>query len=54
MGKKKEILNVNRDMKEDEIMELINKNDKLKSIIQPKKIQRKIYIPNRIINMIVK
>ena len=53
-GKKKEILNVNRDMKEDEIMELINKNDKLRSIIQSKKIQRKIYIPNRIINMIVK
>ena len=53
-GKKKEILNVNKDMEENEIMELINKNDKLKLILQDKKIQRKIYIHNRIINMILK
>ena len=53
-GKKKEVLKLKNNISEDETMKIILKNDKLKSLFNEKKIAKKIFIPNRLINLIVK
>ena len=49
-GKKREVISVNNDVKEDEILDIINNNKKLKSYIENKEIIKKIFVPNKIIN----
>ena len=53
-GKKREVISVNNDVKEDEILDIINNNKKLKSYIENKEIIKKIFVPNKIINLIIK
>ena len=53
-GKKKEVLNVKYDINEEQLLEEIKKNDKLSKNLKSKKIIKKIFIPNRLINLIVK
>ena len=53
-GKKKEVLKLRNNISEDEIMEIILKNEKLKSLFNEKEITKKIFVPNRLINLIVK
>ena len=53
-GKKREVISVNNDVKEDEILDIINNNKKLKSYIENKEIVKKIFVPNKIINLIIK
>ena len=45
---------MNNDVKEDEILDIINNNKKLKSYIENKEIIKKIFVPNKIINLIIK
>ena len=53
-GKKREVISVNNDVKEDEIIDIINNNKKLKTYIENKEIIKKIFVPNKIINLIIK
>ncbi len=53
-GKKKEILKTKTDSSEEEIIKMINNNDKFKIILQNKKIINKIFVKNRLINLIIK
>ena len=53
-GKKREILKVKKDLSEEKILEMINSNQKITNYINGKKIIKKIFVPNKIINLIVK
>ncbi len=52
-GKKREILKLKNDSSEEEILEMIKKNDKLKSALKDKKVTKKIFVKNRLINLII-
>ena len=53
-GKKREIFELKKDTSEEKILDIIKNNEKLKNYIQNKKIIKKIFVPNKIINLIVK
>ena len=53
-GKKREILVIKKGISENVIIEMINSNEKLNNYIKNKKIVKKIFVPNKIINLIVK
>ena len=53
-GKKKEVLKLKNNISEDETMKIILKNDKLKSLLNEKEVTKKIFVPNRLINLIIK
>ena len=53
-GKKREIFKVKKDLSEEKILEMINSNQKITNYIDGKKIIKKIFVPNKIINLIVK
>ncbi len=52
-GKKRGLLKVKRDLEEDNLLELIIKDIKLKKYIETNKIKRKIFVKNRLINIII-
>ena len=52
-GRKRDILRVKNNENEDEILKIIHNNEKLKNFIKDKKIIKKIFIPNKIINLII-
>jgi len=51
-GKKRDVLIIKKDLAEKKILEMINGNEKLNSYIKNKKIVKKIFVPNKIINLI--
>ena len=53
-GKKREVLKIKKGIQENEILKIINNNEKILNFIKDKKIIKKIYVPNKIINLIVK
>tara|TARA_B100001564_G_scaffold105483_1_gene87285 strand:- start:3099 stop:5615 length:2517 start_codon:yes stop_codon:yes gene_type:complete len=53
-GKTRDILNVKKDLKENEINNLVEKNSKAKKFLQQGKVAKTIYVKNRIINYIMK
>ena len=53
-GKKREIFKVKKDLSEEKILEMINSNQKITNYIDGKKIIKKIFVPNKIVNLIVK
>ena len=53
-GKKREIINVPKGMNENEILEKINRNEKLNKYIKDKTILKKIFVENKIMNLIIK
>ena len=53
-GKKRDILSVKKDINENELLKMVNSNEKIKNFILNKKIMKKIFVPNKIINLIVK
>ena len=53
-GKKRDIINIPKNMKENEIVEKINRNEKLNKYIKDKKILKKIFVQNKIMNLIIK
>ena len=53
-GKKREIINIPKDMNENEILEKINRNEKLNKYIKDKKVLKKIFVQNKIMNLIIK
>ena len=52
-GKKRAILKVKRDMIEREILETIKLNQEIEKFIGHQEIKKFIYIPNRLINIII-
>ena len=52
-GKTRGILNVNRDADEDEILKKIKENDKISKYIKDNSTQKTIFIPNKLINIIL-
>ena len=52
-GKTRDILNIKRDLKENDITLLVKKNSKAKKYIMDKKIIRTVFVENKIINYIV-
>ena len=53
-GKKREILEIKKDLNQDEILEILNKNVKVLNHIKNKKIIKKIFVSNKIKNLILK
>jgi len=52
-GKKKGLLNVKRDIDEETILKEIMQDRELKKLIPNKEIKKKIFVPNRLINIII-
>jgi leucyl-tRNA synthetase len=52
-GKKRAILKVKRDMLEKEILETIKLNQEMKKFINQQEIKKSIFVPNRLINIII-
>jgi len=53
-GKKREILVVKKDTNKQNIINMVNENKKLNNFIKGKKIIKEVFIPNKIINLIIK
>ena len=53
-GKKREVLKVKKNINEKEILEIIKDNDKVQKFLEKKEVIRKIFIPNKILNYIIK
>lgn len=53
-GKVREVLEVEKDINEEELKKLIKANEKINEYIKDKKIVKEIYIKNRIYNIVVK
>ncbi len=52
-GKKRGLINTTKDISETNLVDMILKDQQLKKHIQGKKIVKKIYVPNKIINIII-
>ena len=52
-GKKRGILSVDKNIDEKEILIKINENTKIKKFIENKNIKNTIFIPNKLVNIIV-
>ena len=52
-GKKRAILKVKRDTKENEILEGIKSNTEVEKFLKDQKIQKTIFVSNRLINIIL-
>ena len=52
-GKKREVLNLENNISEKEVMNIVLKNNKLNKFLEEKKISKKIFVQNRLINLIV-
>ena len=52
-GKKRAIIKTKVDMIENDILEIIKKNQEIKKKIKDQKIKRSIFVPNRLINIII-
>ena len=53
-GKKRSLIDCNKDIKESELLNIIKSNDDYKKYLEDKKIIRVIYVKNRLINLIIK
>ena len=53
-GKKRGILNLNKNIEKSYILKKINDDEKLQNFIKNKEIKNTIFIPNKLINIIVK
>ena len=53
-GKKREIIQTKMNITEEELIIAINKNIKINTYLEDRTIIKKIFIPNRLINLIIK
>ena len=51
-GKKRAIIEAKRDILDEELFEIVQKNKYLKKYFSKKEIKKKIFVPNRLINII--
>jgi leucyl-tRNA synthetase len=52
-GKKRDLMNFNKDISEKDLLLEIKKNEKMKKFLEDKKIKKSIYIKNKLINLII-
>ena len=52
-GKKREILEIKKGLAEEKLIEIIQKNEKLSKFLENKIIKKKIYVPNKVLNIII-
>ena len=52
-GKKRLVIKVDRDIKEDKVVDIIFKNENVKKYLENNEIKKKIFVPNRLINIII-
>ena len=52
-GKKREIVKIKNNSSEEEILKLVYENNKLTKFLKNKKKKKKIFVPNRLINLII-
>ena len=52
-GKKRAIIEAKRDILDEELFEIVQQNKNLKKYCSEKEIKKKIFVPNRLINIIV-
>ena len=52
-GKKRYVLDVNRNISEEQILKIINQNSNISKFLENKEIKKKIFIANKLINIIV-
>ncbi len=53
-GKTKDILELKDTPNENTILDLVKQKDKIKRILENKKIIKKVYVPNKIISLVIK
>ena len=53
-GKKREVLLIKKDTNQDEILKIIKSNEKINNFVKEKNIVKKVFVPNKILNLIVK
>ena len=52
-GKKRELLEFNKQISKEDLLEQINKNDNILKFIKGKKVKKTIYVENKLINLII-
>ena len=52
-GKKRGLINTEPDISEDDLIKLINRDKSINKYIEGKNIKKKIYIKNKILNIII-
>ena len=52
-GKKRAIIKAKRDILDEELFKIVQENKNLKKYFSEKEIKRKIFVPNKLINIIV-
>ncbi len=52
-GKTKDVIEVDEVLSKDEVLEIVMKNNKIQKNISNKKVQRQIYVPGKIINLVL-
>jgi leucyl-tRNA synthetase len=52
-GKKRELINSNKELSEKELIKIIQNNEKIQKFLENKKIKKTIYIKNKLINLII-
>ena len=52
-GKKRGLINVKKNILEDEVLEIINKDINMEKYLKNNVIKKKIFIPNKLINIII-
>lgn len=52
-GKVKDVLKINKDMTQEQVMDIVMQVNKIKKIVDNQKIQKIIYIPNKVINILI-
>ena len=52
-GKKRGLIKVNRDISEDDIIKLVKENNEINKYIKNQELKKKIFVPNKLINIIV-
>ena len=53
-GKKKDVIDVDKDLREDAILKILMKNEKINKNLKQDKIKKVIYVQNRLINIVLK
>ena len=52
-GKKRDLISVEKEIKEEELIKIIHNNDKTSKLLATSKIKKVIYIQNKLINLII-
>ena len=53
-GKKKDVINVDKDLREDTVLKILMNNEKINKNLKKDKIKKVIYVKNRLINIVLK